>query len=207
MELSIALKCAVRKSFFVSFLGLSCCTEFIFHCGMGQGSDITFDVFLFSISSLSLSPRPKQHNKSSGLKGLTGLRGVIYSSGHSFCKGIPTQILSYLLPQQAHLLLALQTRSLWRGVGIRGEKHLPAGLGYRVLGSRMAVFPTPCLSFPLPFPTKGSHFLPHGPGMLPGTCMLPTWTHIWFCRAVHGGPKPTLTPLFKCPEYAAFPLR
>lgn len=204
MELSTALKYAVRKSFFVSFLGLSYCTEFIFHCGMGQGSDIRFDVLFFYLFPFPIS-QPGTAQQNPGLKGLTGLRGVIYSSGHSLCKVISAQVLSYLLPQQAHLLLALQTRSLWRGVGIMGEKHLPAGLGHRVLGSRMAVFPTPCPSFPLPFPTKGSHFLLHGPGMLPSTSMLPTWAHIWFCRAVHGGPKPTLTHLLNAQSMPSFP--
>lgn len=85
------------------------------------------------------------------------------------------------------------------------EKHLPAGLGQRVLGSQTALLPAPCLSFPLAFPTRGLLISAAQTGMLPGTlCCQPGHTH-GSAGLLTEGQSPQLVLLFTGPEYIIFP--
>lgn len=67
-------------------------------------------------------------------KELTGLRGVISSSGPSLCKVIPAQILSYSCPSQ-RICYQFCRPGLYGGGWHHGENIFQLGLGTGYLGS------------------------------------------------------------------------
>lgn len=68
-------------------------------------------------------------------------------------QGDLAQILSYLLSQPAHLLLALRACSLWRGSAAQGNTCV-LGLGEEAKPPRL-LCPIPCPFLPPPFLTNG----------------------------------------------------